>query len=118
MRSDAVREAEAAVAAARAAEATARLNLDYTHITAPINGKIGCRMVTVGNLVQLQGNGHSTGHSGSVGPKRNTDYHQPGGHLQGAWGRPGGASSITNGPRTSINRILLGFRATTLASWV
>ena len=54
-RSKAVREAEATLAAARAAETVARLNLDYTRITAPIAGKIGRRLVTAGNLVQLQG---------------------------------------------------------------
>ncbi len=47
------------VAAAHAAEEAARLNLDYTRVYAPISGKIGRRMVTVGNLVQLQGNGGS-----------------------------------------------------------
>ena len=56
-RSKAAREADAALAAACAAEASARINLDYTHITAPINGKIGRRYVTVGNLVQLQASG-------------------------------------------------------------
>jgi RND family efflux transporter MFP subunit len=56
-RSKAVREAEQGLAAAQAAEATARLNLDYTHITAPITGKIGRRLITPGNLVQLQGGG-------------------------------------------------------------
>jgi RND family efflux transporter MFP subunit len=55
-RSKAVREAEANLAAARAAEASARLNLDYTRLTAPVSGKIGRRLVTPGNLVQLQGN--------------------------------------------------------------
>jgi RND family efflux transporter MFP subunit len=44
-RSKAAREAKAALD-------VARLNLEYTHITAPINGKIGRRLVTVGNLVQ------------------------------------------------------------------
>lgn len=51
-RSKAVREAEAALAAAKATEAVAQLNLDYTRIIAPINGRIGRRLVTVGNLVQ------------------------------------------------------------------
>ncbi len=51
-RSKAVREAEAALAAARAAEESAKLDLSYTRITAPISGKIGRRLVTVGNLVQ------------------------------------------------------------------
>jgi len=55
-RSKAVREAEANLSAAQAAEAAARLNLGYTRITAPITGKIGRRLVTPGNLVQLQGN--------------------------------------------------------------
>ena len=59
-RNNAVRVAEAALAAAKAAEATARLNLDYTHIVAPISGKIGRRLMTVGNLVQLQGTGGAT----------------------------------------------------------
>src|SRR3974390_1583932 len=55
-RSKAVREADASLAAAQAAEAVARLNLGYTRITAPIAGKIGRRLATPGNLVQLQGN--------------------------------------------------------------
>jgi membrane fusion protein, multidrug efflux system len=58
-RSNAVREAEAALAAAKANENTAQINLDYTQIKAPIGGKIGRRLVTVGNFVQLQGNGGS-----------------------------------------------------------
>ncbi len=56
-RSKATREAEAGLAASKAAEAAAQLNLDYTRITAPINGKIGRRLVTVGNLVQGGGGG-------------------------------------------------------------
>ena len=55
-RSKAVREANASLAAARAAESTARINLDFTRITAPISGRIGRRLVTKGNFVQLQGN--------------------------------------------------------------
>jgi RND family efflux transporter MFP subunit len=58
-RSKAVREAEAAVVAAKANETTARINVDYTQIKAPISGKIGRRLVTAGNFVQLQGNGGS-----------------------------------------------------------
>jgi multidrug efflux system membrane fusion protein len=59
-RSKAVREAEGALAAAQAAEAAAKLNLDYTRIAAPISGRIGRRLVTKGNLVQIQGNGGAT----------------------------------------------------------
>ena len=58
-RSKAVLEAEASLAAAKASETTARINLDYTQIKAPISGKIGRRLVTPGNFVQLQGNGGS-----------------------------------------------------------
>jgi RND family efflux transporter MFP subunit len=58
-RSNAVREGEAALVAAKASEATVRLNLDYTQIKAPVNGKIGRRLLTVGNFVQLQGSGGS-----------------------------------------------------------
>jgi RND family efflux transporter MFP subunit len=56
-RSKAVRAAEADLAAARAGEAVARINLDYTQIKAPITGRIGRRLVTAGNFVQLQGSG-------------------------------------------------------------
>ncbi|MCX6924562.1 MAG: efflux RND transporter periplasmic adaptor subunit, partial [Verrucomicrobia bacterium] len=42
-----------------ASETVARLNLDYTQIKAPVSGKIGRRLLTVGNFVQLQGGGGS-----------------------------------------------------------
>ena len=58
-RSKAVLEADAALAAAKANETTARLNLEYTQIKAPVSGKIGRRLLTVGNFVQLQGSGGS-----------------------------------------------------------
>jgi multidrug efflux system membrane fusion protein len=58
-RSNAVRQAEAALVAAKANGAIARINLDYTQIKAPISGKIGRKLVTAGNFVQLQGNGGS-----------------------------------------------------------
>lgn len=51
----AVTAADASVAAAQAAEVNAKLNLDYSHITAPITGRIGRRMVTAGNLIQTGG---------------------------------------------------------------
>jgi membrane fusion protein, multidrug efflux system len=50
-RSKAAREAEAALQSARASLDTAQLNLEYTHITAPISGRIGRRLITEGNLV-------------------------------------------------------------------
>jgi RND family efflux transporter MFP subunit len=56
-RSKAVREAEAALVATKANETAARLNLDYSQIKAAVSGKIGRRLLTVGNFVQLQGAG-------------------------------------------------------------
>jgi RND family efflux transporter MFP subunit len=44
-------KAEASVQAAQAAVDTARLNLSYTKIHAPISGRIGRNLVDVGNLV-------------------------------------------------------------------
>lgn len=46
-----VRQLEATVVSDKAAEGTARLNLSYTRITAPIEGRVGLRNVDVGNQV-------------------------------------------------------------------
>jgi membrane fusion protein, multidrug efflux system len=46
-----LRSDEAAVVAAKAALQTARINLDYTRITAPISGRIGTSSYTPGALV-------------------------------------------------------------------
>jgi RND family efflux transporter MFP subunit len=46
-----LRSAEAAVESANAAIRSAQLDLDFTHVTAPISGRIGRNAVTVGNLV-------------------------------------------------------------------
>ncbi|HEY6838941.1 MAG TPA: efflux RND transporter periplasmic adaptor subunit, partial [Geobacteraceae bacterium] len=46
-----LKQAEADVAAARAAVETARINLAYTRVTAPISGRIGRSAVTDGALV-------------------------------------------------------------------
>lgn len=46
------RVASAEVAAARAAVDQAKLNLEYTRVTAPISGRAGRHLVDVGNLVQ------------------------------------------------------------------
>ena len=51
------KQAVAEVAAAKAALATARINLDYTRVTAPISGRIGKSAVTEGALVTAQQNG-------------------------------------------------------------
>jgi membrane fusion protein (multidrug efflux system) len=47
----AAKQAEADVAAAKAAITTAKLNLDYAHVSAPISGRIGRALVTEGALV-------------------------------------------------------------------
>lgn len=47
----ALQQAEADVASARASVETARINLDYTRVTAPISGRIGRSSVTDGALV-------------------------------------------------------------------
>jgi multidrug efflux system membrane fusion protein len=50
-RNKAKREAEAAIQSAKASVEVARLNLEYTQITAPINGRASRKMITEGNLV-------------------------------------------------------------------
>lgn len=50
-RSKAKREAEASIQSGRALVEIAQLNLDYTHVTAPITGRISRKMVTEGNLI-------------------------------------------------------------------
>jgi membrane fusion protein, multidrug efflux system len=50
-RENSLREAEANLRAAQAAATTARLNLSYTEVRAPISGRAGKIEVTAGNLV-------------------------------------------------------------------
>src|SRR5450830_829024 len=50
---NAAREAAANVQAAQAALRVAKLNLDYTQITAPVSGRISRAEVTVGNIVSV-----------------------------------------------------------------
>lgn len=50
---NASREAAANVQAAQAALRSARLNLEYTQITAPVSGRISRAEVTVGNIVSV-----------------------------------------------------------------
>lgn len=54
-RNKGLREADAAVNSAEANVYTAKLNLDYTEIRAPIAGRIGRERVTAGNLVNAGG---------------------------------------------------------------
>jgi multidrug efflux system membrane fusion protein len=46
-----VKQLEGTVASDKAAEGTARLNLGYSRIVAPIGGRVGLRVVDVGNVV-------------------------------------------------------------------
>ena len=46
-----VKQLEGTVTTDRAAEAAAKLNLDYTRVTAPVTGRIGLRTVDPGNTV-------------------------------------------------------------------
>ena len=46
-----VHQYEGSVKADRGTESTARLNVEFTHITAPITGRVGLRQVDVGNIV-------------------------------------------------------------------
>ena len=50
-RSKGLRETLAAVQSAEANVYTARLNLEYTQVRSPINGRIGRELITAGNLV-------------------------------------------------------------------
>jgi len=50
-RNKAKREAEAALESAGAALKSAKLNVEYTRIAAPISGRIGRKLITEGNLV-------------------------------------------------------------------
>jgi multidrug efflux system membrane fusion protein len=50
-RTNAYREAEANLRAAQAAAQSAKLNLGYTEVRAPVSGRVGKREITVGNLV-------------------------------------------------------------------
>lgn len=46
-----LKQAQADVAAMQAAVAQARLNVEFTRITAPVAGRVGAAMITTGNLV-------------------------------------------------------------------
>ncbi len=50
-RSKAERTSAAAIQSARADVAMAKLNMEYTRVTAPISGRIGRKLITEGNLV-------------------------------------------------------------------
>jgi RND family efflux transporter MFP subunit len=53
------RSAAAAVDTANAAIAAAKLNLEFTHVTAPLDGRTGAHQVSIGNLIGGGSNGAS-----------------------------------------------------------
>jgi RND family efflux transporter MFP subunit len=55
MRAKAAHEAEDALKGSRAAEEVAKVNLNYTRITAAVGGQMSRRLITPGNLVQANG---------------------------------------------------------------
>ena len=59
-RSQAFRNAQASVSNAEAALRTAELDLEFTELRAPINGRIGDRRVSPGNLVTGGAAGNTT----------------------------------------------------------
>ena len=54
------RAAQAAVDQARAAVQSAQLNLEFTHITAPLNGRISSHRASIGNLIAGGQNGSTS----------------------------------------------------------
>jgi RND family efflux transporter MFP subunit len=54
-RATALRDAQAALTWSKAGLATAQLNLGFTRITAPVTGRIGRRLLSVGSLVEKNG---------------------------------------------------------------
>src|SRR5437899_10208950 len=46
-----LRQAEASVAEAQAAVDAARLDVEFTHVSAPVSGRVGRKLVTEGNLI-------------------------------------------------------------------
>lgn len=52
--------AEAALDVARAQVRDAELNLDFTHVTAPVTGRISAHQVSIGNLISGGGSGGSS----------------------------------------------------------
>ncbi len=59
-RASALREAQASIAAAQAAVEATRLNLEFTQVRAPIDGRLSRAEVTVGNLVSGGSAGEAT----------------------------------------------------------
>lgn len=51
IRESTVRQAEASIQEAQAAVDAAKLDVEFTHVTAPIGGRIGRKLVTEGNLI-------------------------------------------------------------------
>lgn len=103
-----VKQQEGIVAADRAAVGTARLNLHYTSITAPVAGRIGLRQVDIGNYV-------SPGDANGIGVITQTDpidigFAVPQGNLPGilAQRATGAALPVTATDQSGQNVIARG----------
>ena len=59
-RRQALQSAEAAAKQAEGIQKAAKLNVEFTHVTAPITGRVSRHLVSAGNLVQGSDNGTST----------------------------------------------------------
>src|SRR5437879_10565407 len=55
-----MRQAEASLEEAEAAADAARLDVEFTHVSAPVSGRVGRRLVTEGNLISGGGGSQGT----------------------------------------------------------
>src|SRR6187401_2982140 len=110
-RVNANREAEANLAAAKAALQASQLNLDYTQVRAPVTGRVGRLEITVGNLVAAGPGAPVLTSLVSVNPiyaSFNADEHVVLRTLhEGAKSVPVEAETVTNGGRQLKGRLQL-----------
>ena len=95
-----VKQQEGIVAADRAAIGTARLNLQYTSITAPVSGRIGLRQADIGNYV-------TPGDANGIAVITQTDpidvsFAVPQGNLPGILARRAGGAPL---PATATDQV-------------
>jgi membrane fusion protein, multidrug efflux system len=110
-RINAAQEAEANLRAAQAASTSAKLNLSYTQVRAPVSGRVGRLEVTVGNLVAAGPGAPVLTTLVSVNPiyaSFDADEHVVLRTLHdGAKGVPVEAQTVTNGGRQLKGRLQL-----------
>lgn len=101
------REATASLKAAQASITTARLNLEYARIRAPISGRIGRAEVTEGNLVNGGGGGEATALATLVSLDPIHAYFEADEQVFLRFARMGGDSATGKGKVTG-NAVLMG----------